>query len=114
MALKIFTQKTPDFCPAFIVIYQRLMPPRSHSNNLHLGEFVDIYCQTRLEVSGLVAVNDITLGEFVKQRGHLGQHSSSCSLVRHGAQVAYSVTRGLGIIMIVSLAGSRLADTFQR
>lgn len=70
--------------------------------------------QLRLEVSSLIRVNNVALSQLVEQRVNAGQSSSSCSLVGHSTQITYGVASGLSIVMVVRLAGSRLADALQR
>ena len=71
-------------------------------------------CQARLQVSGLVLVDDVGLGQLVEHLLNLGVEGYGLVLVSHGAQLANGVAHGLGIVLVVQGPGFCLADSLLR
>ena len=76
-----------------------------------LAQFVDVQAKARLQVSGLVLVDDVRLSELVQHLLHFGVEGRSLVLVCHGAQLANGVAHGLSIILVVKCPFLFLADS---
>ena len=72
---------------------------------------VELY--TRLQVSGLILVNNVALSQFVEHLLHLRQQSLSLSGVSHGTKLANGITHCLGVIAIVQAACGRLTNSLE-
>ena len=79
-------------------------------SELSLSELVDVLSELALEVSSLVLVDDVDLGELVEERRYLGEHSSCLILVGSKTESLDSVAGGLGVVAIVLATSSDLAS----
>ena len=76
-----------------------------------LGHLVNHARQARLQVGGLVAVNNVGLGQLVKHFLDAGIKFRSLVLVGHSADFTHSITHGLGVILVMKLPFLVLADS---
>ena len=83
------TQKSRCVCIGFLY---------SWNHSLH---GVDLLLEFRFQVSGLVLVDDGTLGELVDDGNHLGQTLGSDLLVLKGAEIAQGIAHGLGVVTVL-------------
>ena len=78
-----------------------------------LRHLVDLAREARLQVSGLVLVDDVGLCQLIQHLLHAGVKLRSLVLVGHSTQLAYGITHGLGVILVVKLLLLVLADSFE-
>ena len=76
-----------------------------------LSQLVDVKSEARLEVSGLVLVDNVGLSQLVQHLLYLRIQSDSLFLVGHSAELAHCVTHRLCVIVIVKRPFLLLADS---
>ena len=91
-----------------------LVAPTHYRVSVGFLESVGMQSKTRLQVSCLVAVDDVTLSQLIQHRTYLWKKLLSSSFVSSSTQSANSVASSLSIVMVVGFTSSRLANTLQR